>query len=126
MAPSSNGGYGGTAAHSPPRTQHVAVEMRSPLRVQVYEEASGLAPPPPVDAAESAVMRRSLEANVVLSAAKAVVAVQSGSLAVLASLLDSALDLVSQLVLADVEVANLGDVRNPPDRLCDRPILQRR
>ena len=99
MASSSNGGYGGTAAHSPPRTQHVAVEMRSPLRVQVYEEASGLAPPPPVDAAESAVMRRSLEANVVLSAAKAVVAVQSGSLAVLASLLDSALDLVSQLVL---------------------------
>ena len=105
MASSSNGGYGGTAAHSPPRTQHVAVEMRSPLRVRVYEEASGLAPPPPVDAAESAVMRRSLEANVVLSAAKAVVAVQSGSLAVLASLLDSALDLVSQLVLVATAAA---------------------
>ena len=109
--------YGTTATRSPPpkaaaRGGGASVELRSPVRgLRVYSDSGGdlesghelVAAPP--GGAEGAVMRRSLEANVVLSLAKAVVTVQSGSLAVLASLIDSALDLVSQVVLVAAAAA---------------------
>mmetsp|Transcript_28729 Transcript_28729/g.86049 ORF Transcript_28729/g.86049 Transcript_28729/m.86049 type:complete len:365 (-) Transcript_28729:25-1119(-) len=74
--------------------------------VKEYEmdEESHTIEPVPEAEAESTVMNFSLLANVVLTVAKTFVTFQSGSLAVLASLIDSALDLLSQLVLFTASV----------------------
>lgn len=99
--------YGSTTlageTRSPPRGKRPSITAHSPgATTMVYDaECGGCSGPPasPADAAEARVMMRSLEANVVLTVAKVAVAFQSGSLAVLASLIDSTLDLVSQIVL---------------------------
>ena len=61
--------------------------------------------------------------QVVLSVAKCLIAFQSGSLAVLASVIDSALDLLSQIVLAAASSArNVAAVEYPAGRARLEPV----
>ena len=89
--------YGSTnltvETRSPPRDQQKrpSITTHSPGATTIVYDEEAAPPPSPTDAAEARVMRRSLEANVVLTVAKVAVAFQSGSLAVLASLIDLSL-----------------------------------
>jgi cation diffusion facilitator family transporter len=121
--------YGATnlsvETRSPPRDQQKrpSITTHSPGATTIVYDEEAQPPPSPTDAAEARVMRRSLEANVVLTVAKVAVAFQSGSLAVLASLIDSALDLISQIVLFAASARRKDrDVEYPAGRARLEPV----
>ena len=121
--------YGSTnltvETRSPPRDQQKrpSITTHSPGATTIVYDEEAAPPPSPTDQAEARVMRRSLEANVVLTVAKVAVAFQSGSLAVLASLIDSALDLISQIVLFAASARRKDrDVEYPAGRARLEPV----